>query len=114
MKIVIPGKLKVGVHIYTISTQKDYQEIENYCGSTNKSTLKIIIDINPLKPDSLVGEYFIHELLHAAFNQAGYNQVGNKEFTTTEEEIIGRLTPAIHQILVDNKIQEEVKNGKNI
>lgn len=109
MKIVILDKLKVGVHIYRVEQQNDYQAVENCCGATDKSTLKVIIDTNPLKPCSLIEEYYIHEVLHTAFNQAGYNKGSHKEFTTTEEELIERLTPVLHQILVDNKIQEEVR-----
>ena len=109
MKVIIPDKLRIGVHTYKVELREDYQEMENFCGSTSKQLLKIIIDNSPLKSRSLIEEYYIHELLHALFTQAGYNKNSSKEFTTTEEELVERLTPVIHQVLCDNKIQGDVE-----
>lgn len=107
MKIVIADKLKVGVHIYSVELRNDYQEMENFCGSTSKQLLKIIIDNSPLKSRSLIEEYFVHELVHTMFTQAGYAKPSSTEFTTTEEQLVERLSPVLHQMLCDNKIQEE-------
>lgn len=109
MKVIIPDKLKIGVHIYSVELRNDYQEMENFCGSTSKQLLKIIIDNSPLKSHSLIEEYYIHELLHALFTQAGYNKNSSKEFATTEEELVERLTPVLHQILCDNRIQGDIE-----
>lgn len=107
MKIIIPDKVKVGGHTYTVELRNDYQAMGRSSASTLKSTLKMIIDCSSYRPLSIVNENFIHELLHTIFNEIGFYWDVNKEFTTTEENLVERIAPVLFQILCDNKIQND-------
>jgi len=107
MKVTIPSRLQVGAHLWTVEIRNDYRVIEGCVGATSKPALKIIIDKTGGTPESIVNERFVHELLHAVFVEAGFYQNATTEFTITEEQLIERLTPVVHQILCENKIQSD-------
>lgn len=106
MKLIIPQRLKVGAHWYTVELKKDYHVMERSSASTQKAPLKMIIDNSEYRPHSIIEENFIHEILHAIFTEIGFHWTTDREFTTTEENLVERLAPVLYQILVDNKIQE--------
>lgn len=89
---MIPKKVKVGGMEYTVE-EKEFVEIDgdkNYLGKVNYVTTQIEVLDNVRKEET-----FVHELLHAIFFEAGYQE--------QEEEMIDRVSKVLYQVLKDNQ-----------
>jgi Zn-dependent peptidase ImmA (M78 family) len=94
----IPQSVKVAGINYTVE-ETEYVEIhhdKNYSGSCDyvKAEIKILKDMDIQRKE----ETFIHELTHAIFHEAGYNE--------HEEEMVNKVSKVLYQVLKDNNIGE--------
>jgi len=93
-RINIPKKVKVAgltykteiAQIITIDGDRNYQGACDY----QKTTIEILDILSEEKQR----EVFIHELTHAIFYEAGYEE--------QDEDMINRVGKVIHQVLIDN------------
>lgn len=93
---MIPNKVKVAGIEYEV-TEKDYVEInndKNYQGSCHytKASIEVLSTLSNDRKE----EVFVHELMHAIFNEAGYDE--------HEEDMINRTSKVLYQVLKDNKL----------
>lgn len=92
--MTLPKIIKVAGVDYTVS------EVENviiegsteYGGSCDYATMEI--EIRESLPQARKDEVFIHELLHAMFYEAGYQE--------HDEDMVIRVGKVMHQVLKDN------------
>lgn len=88
----LPEKIKVaGVH-YEIELLKD----DENCGTCLFDSL--IIRVDPRLKTEKQQQVFIHEMLHAVFWEAGYQE--------QDEEMIDRVSRVLYQVLKDNNMNE--------
>ena len=92
--MVLAKSVKVGSVIYDV-IEKDVIEIagnKNYLGvcDYSKTTIEIAKNIS----DERKINTFVHELLHAILNEAGYEEY--------EEEFVERVASVLCQVLRDN------------
>jgi Zn-dependent peptidase ImmA (M78 family) len=92
---MIPNKVKVAGVEYQVK-EVPFVEIEhnrNYQGACrySESTIEILNSLSKDRKEQV----FVHELLHAIFNEAGYND--------HEEDMVNRLGIILHQVLKDNR-----------
>lgn len=90
----IPNKVKVGAVDYDI-TVKPFIEANgsrNYQGACEygKTEISILDDISEERKE----DTFIHELTHAIFYEAG--------FEDQDEDVINRVGKVLHQVIQDN------------
>lgn len=93
---MIPSKVKVAGIEYDVQ-HKDIVEIagnRNYRGKC-ESNLGIIELANGMGKD-VAEQVFVHELIHACLDQAGYDE--------HDEDMVNRLGIILHQVLKDNKL----------
>jgi len=102
--MIIPKKLKIGGHIYSVewTKPKDTERRKGNWGITLLEEKRILIDRE--MPQSQKEETFIHELLHCCFHQASLNYDIDDKVELTEEQVVSRLANVLHQVLVDNKL----------
>ena len=106
MKLKLNDTVKIGVHWYSIEPAQNYSILNAEEGACLlKDKLKILYD--PNAPLSVIMERIIHEYIHGWCTEAGFPDDPKEKFETSEEKIATRLTPVIHQFLLDNLIQEE-------
>ena len=55
------------------------------------------IDIEPSMSESKKEQVFVHELVHAIFNEAGYDE--------QDEEMVNRLSIVLYQVLKQNDLK---------
>ncbi len=97
-KLKIPLTVKVGPVNYDV-VEKAFIEIDgnrNYQGAClyADTTIEILEDISDeRKPD-----VFIHELTHAIFYEAGFEE--------QDEDMINRVAKVLHQVINDNNFKE--------
>jgi len=105
MALKIPRILKVGAGIYDIEYDATIRD-DNKVGVTYPS--RRLIRIDPNVPRVNQEETFIHEMLHTCCVYAGINY----SETLTEEEFISRISPILHTVLTENRIQlSDTENG---
>ena len=86
--------VKVAGMLYSVS-EVEYVIIDgsvNYAGSCDYNNTHI--EIREDLPQARKDETFVHELMHAAFYEAGYDE--------HDEEMIDRVSKVWHQVLKDN------------
>ncbi|MDF2790813.1 MAG: hypothetical protein K0S80_3914 [Neobacillus sp.] len=93
---MIPSKVRVSGIEYSVE-HKDLIEINgnrNYQGACryDESKIEIMNGLSETKKEQV----FTHELVHAIFNEAGFDE--------QEEDTVNRLGIVLHQVLKDNKI----------
>lgn len=93
---MIPINVKVAGVAYDVF-QKDYIEIEsdrNYQGACNyiKTEILLLSELGKERKEQI----FVHELLHAVFYEAGYEE--------QDEEMIDRVSKVLYQVMKDNKL----------
>lgn len=97
------GRVKVGGVTYAVE-EKDIIEIDgnyNYVGSCTYSTTTI--SLSKRLSHERKKDVFVHELVHAIMNEAGYDD--------HEEELVTRISKVLFQVLRDNDfgwLREEV------
>jgi len=92
----IPSSIRVAGIDYDV-IEKDFVEIDgnrNYQGSCCYTKAKIEL-LNSLSKDRKE-QVLIHELVHAIFNEAG--------FDNQEEDVVNRLSIVLYQVLKDNNL----------
>lgn len=97
VKRMIPITVKVAGVDYVVE-YKDFIEINgnrNYQGACwyGESKIEIMNDLSETKKQQV----FVHELVHAIFNEAGFDE--------QDEDTVNRIGIVLHQVLRDNKIQ---------
>ncbi len=100
----IPKKLKVGAHTYEVklTKPKDNERRRSNWGITFIEEKRILIDKE--LPQSQIEETFLHEILHCCVHQARINYDIDDKKELTEEQIIDRLTPHLHEVLKNNNL----------
>lgn len=94
MKKLIPKSVRVAGVDYKV------QEVENviiegsteYGGSCDYASMEI--EIRESLPQTRKDEVFVHELLHAMFYEAGYQE--------HDEDMVNRVGKVLYQVLKDN------------
>ncbi|KIO60226.1 hypothetical protein B4065_0152 [Caldibacillus thermoamylovorans] len=91
---MIPNKVNVAGVQYTVSEVNGLVEDYNLQGQVvyHKGTIKIDANMSEDKKE----QTFVHELLHACFNEAGFQQ--------QDEETILRVANVLYQVLKDNDL----------
>ncbi len=100
-KMKIPKKVKVGGFIYPVIENADVANEGNVYGSTHLRRQKIFLE--PSETQQKKEQTFIHEVLHAIWNQIGLN-TRMKDTPKLEEEIIDGLSHGLYQVLKDNDL----------
>lgn len=93
-RIIIPNTVDVAGIDYTIREIKGLADDHNLGGQIiyHKSDIKIDADMSESKKKQI----FIHELTHAIFHEAGYEE--------QDEDMINRLSIVLYQVLKNNKL----------
>ncbi|UTR05177.1 ImmA/IrrE family metallo-endopeptidase [Alkalihalobacillus sp. LMS6] len=89
----MPKVIRVGSVDYVVSTQKDiYEQGVHLAGQVVYPQTAIMVDeeMSPSRKDNVL----IHEITHAIFNEAGYNE--------QDEDLINRVGNVLHGMLRDN------------
>ena len=94
----IPKTLKVGAHQYKIEFDNNIARDCESDGEHKKN--KLTIRIQSGLAETYTEEIFIHELLHACFEQMGYEE--NKAIS--EEDLTDRLSKVLYMVLKDNEL----------
>ena len=87
-------KIKVGGITYSI-VEQDFVEINgnrNYLGSCDydNATINVLKELCDEKKEQVI----VHELTHAIFHEAGYDE--------HDEDMVNRIGLMLHQVLKDN------------
>ncbi|MBL1225384.1 hypothetical protein [Enterococcus sp. BWR-S5] len=90
----LKNEIKVGGVVYAL-TEKPFIEIDgsrDFIGNCDyqKAEIAVLSDISDERKDQTV----IHELTHAIFYEAGYEE--------QDEDMINRVGKVLHQVLIDN------------
>ncbi|WP_077616759.1 ImmA/IrrE family metallo-endopeptidase [Caenibacillus caldisaponilyticus] len=91
---MIPKKVKVAGIDYEIREVEGILERFSTLGQINYH--KGIIELDSSLCQTRKEQTFIHELLHACFREAGYEE--------QEEEMIDRVSSVLYQVLKDNNL----------
>ncbi len=96
---MIPNKVKVAGIEYKVN-EKPFIEINgsrNYQGACfyPNTEIEILSDISQERKEQV----FVHELTHAIFNEAGFDE--------QDEDMVNRLGIVLHQVLKDNQLTFE-------
>ena len=100
----IPRKLKVGASIFSIELTKsknDERGSGNW-GITFLEKRRILLDKE--LPQIQLEETLLHEILHICFHQSRLNYDFDNKVQLSEEQVVNRIIPILHQIFKDNKI----------
>jgi IrrE N-terminal-like domain len=91
---MIPSKVKVAGIDYEVHEVDGILERFNTLGQINYH--KGIIELDSSLCQTRKEQTFVHELLHACFKEAGYDE--------QDEEMIDRVSAVLYQVLKDNKL----------
>lgn len=97
VKLTLPKEVKVGGVIYSVAS-KPFIEIDsdrNFQGMCNYLDTEICI-LEDLSNERRK-DVFFHELTHAIFYEAGYDE--------QDEDMINRISKVLHQVINDNKLK---------
>ena len=91
-------EVKIGGRIFRLNwiTREELRGLYTRVIGTEDSqqdTLAVVIHKNGVYYDT---DTLLHEILHSLFRMAGF------ELSDTEEEIVGRITPWLHSLIVQN------------
>ena len=100
---MLPEKVKIGGMTYTVKEVVGLEQKHGIYGHILYGFCEIEID-NRIADDRKE-EVFIHELIHACLNEAGYTDQSEME------DMVNRLALVLHQVLKDNKFQFEQEVG---
>jgi len=91
---MIPEKLKVAGIDYQIQEVEEIDDDPSMMGSClyQRTIIKIKSNMSNDKKEQTL----IHELLHACFNEAGFNE--------QDEDVINRVGIVLYQVLKDNQL----------
>ena len=88
----IPNEVKVGGITYAVETVEFLcKGTDGFCAEIDYCDCKIRLTKSA---DAKMMRDFLHELVHALFDQCGY--------INHDEEMIDRLAAALHGVIVDN------------
>jgi hypothetical protein len=90
----LPKDVKVGGAVYTIKETEKLTDHHNLFGQVTYVDCEIELEAN--LPRERKEQVFVHEVLHAIFFEAGYEE--------QEEEEIRRVGLILHQFLKDNDL----------
>ncbi len=99
----IPKKLKIGGHQYEVEYPYAFKERGDITGQHDAESLKIRISSTDSyshkeKPESVIAENFLHEILHAA------DYISGHEIFKGNEAAVCGVSEILFQILRDNKL----------
>ncbi|MEC1714749.1 hypothetical protein [Schinkia azotoformans] len=91
---MIPRKVNVAGIYYQVLSVPEIDDDPNTMGTClyHKSIIKLKEGLSNEKKE----QTFVHELLHACFNEAGFSE--------QDEDVINRVGIVLYQVLKDNKI----------
>ncbi|USK61848.1 ImmA/IrrE family metallo-endopeptidase [Peribacillus asahii] len=91
---MLPNKIKVAGIDYQIQEVKEIDDDPSMIGSYiyQKSTIKIKSGMSQDKKEQTL----VHEMLHACFNEAGFDE--------QDEDVINRVGIVLYQVLKDNDL----------
>ncbi|MBX9972125.1 ImmA/IrrE family metallo-endopeptidase [Cytobacillus firmus] len=91
---MIPNKVKVGGIEYEIIQIEKMEEQFNHLGQIlyTKGIIKVDKELAPDRKEQV----FIHELLHACFYEAGFEE--------QDEDMVNRLGIVLYQVIKDNHL----------
>lgn len=93
---MIPNKVKVAGIDYQV-IKKPYVEINNNRSYRGKCESNLgVIELSEGMGTDVEEQVFVHELVHACLDQAGYDE--------HDEDLVNRFSIVLHQVLKDNKI----------
>ena len=100
----LPSRLKVGAHTYTVelTKAKDAVRHRDNWGKAMIEEKRILLDRE--LPESQLEETFFHELLHVCMHASGIGYDIYDKVQLTEEQVVTRLAPWVHHVLIDNGI----------
>jgi hypothetical protein len=101
---MIPSKVKVAGIEYEVHEVDGILERFNILGQINYH--KGIIELDSSLCQTRKEQTFVHELLHACFKEAGYDE--------QDEEMIDRVSAVLYQVLKDNQLELGKKYQENI
>jgi IrrE N-terminal-like domain len=101
---MIPSKVKVAGIDYEVHEVDGILERFNTLGQINYH--KGIIELDSSLCQTRKEQTFVHELLHACFKEAGYDE--------QDEEMIDRVSTVLYQVLKDNQLELGKKWQENI
>ena len=85
----IPKEVKVAGSLYDIELRED----DVHAGTCYYS--RLIIRVDPSLNEQVKKQVFVHELLYAIFDEAGYED--------QDEDMVNRLGKVLYQVLEDNQ-----------
>lgn len=85
MKLVIPPRIQIGGHTYSVVLNVDLKDDNDY-GRVNHRLQKI--ELNPARPMSQRVEAFIHELLHVINNVYGNANLSEEDIGVVSEGLL--------------------------
>ncbi|PIC72419.1 ImmA/IrrE family metallo-endopeptidase [Sporosarcina sp. P17b] len=92
---MIPTQVKVAGIDYTVQEVEGFVEEHELGGQVIYHKGKIKIDSAMCKTKK--EQIFVHELTHAIFMEAGYDE--------QDEDMVNRLSIVLYQVLKDNRLQ---------
>lgn len=91
----IPLQVNVAGIDYTVQYQEDLLKTHSLMGQVIYAESKI--DIDSSMSESKQEQVFVHELVHAMLNEAGYDE--------QDEEMVNRLSIVLYQVLKQNDLK---------
>ena len=91
---MLPNKIKVAGIDYQIQEVEEIDDDPSMMGCCiyQKSTIKIKSNMSDDKKEQTL----VHEMLHACFNEAGFDE--------QDEDVVNRLGIVLYQVLKDNNL----------
>jgi len=102
-------KIKIGPHLYAVKSGKGVERVlagNDADGLCNTSQHIIAIDTRDLTA-SAAAEVFVHEVLHAIWDQTGLRNRPKDE----EELVISSISPLLYQAIIENPDWVEYLTG---
>lgn len=94
---MLPAKVKVAGVTYDVVEVPMVQiyDDKNYSGACHydKTKIEILEDMSECRKEQV----FVHELVHAVFNEAGFDE--------HDEDLVNRLGIVLYQVLKDNDLR---------
>jgi hypothetical protein len=96
----LPHSIQVGIHTYRVNPGKHAaRAVRDDERHGDCSTADLTIRIDTDRPQTVVAETLLHELLHATFAQAGLREQHDDQ---DEERIVNPLAPLLLDVLQSN------------
>lgn len=91
--LMLPTEVKVGAITYTVNEQADMNDCFGVLGQIIYPRTAITVDAN--MTEERKEQVFIHELTHAIFHEAGFDE--------QDEDVVNRVSMFLYQVLKDNQ-----------